>query len=39
VAIWQHLEPQLKGYGSSRLHRVRLYESRNNFVDYYGRGA
>ena len=39
IAIWQRLEPQLQVYGASRLHRVRLYESRDNFVDYYGRGA
>ncbi|MGQ0554099.1 MAG: 6-carboxytetrahydropterin synthase [Planctomycetota bacterium] len=32
AAIWERLEKPLKG----RLHRVRLYESAMNFVDYYG---
>ena len=36
VAFWQRLEPHLKGFEGCRLHRVRVYESRNNFVDYLG---
>ena len=36
VAFWDRLEPRLEGL-ACRLHRVRLYESRNNFVDYTGR--
>lgn len=36
VAIWKRMEPHLRGYEGCRLHRVRLYESRDNFVDYLG---
>jgi 6-pyruvoyltetrahydropterin/6-carboxytetrahydropterin synthase len=36
VAIWNRMEPLLSGYEGCRLHRVRLYESRDNFVDYLG---
>lgn len=36
IAFWDRLEPRLEGF-ECRLHRVRLYESRNNFVDYTGR--
>jgi 6-pyruvoyltetrahydropterin/6-carboxytetrahydropterin synthase len=38
VAFWQRIEPHLKGFEGCRLHRVRVYESRNNFVDFYGPG-
>ena len=38
VAFWERLEPRLKGFEGCRLHRVRVYESRNNFVDYLGAG-
>jgi len=33
IAIWQRLEQRLK---VARLHRVRLYELPDLFVDYYG---
>jgi 6-pyruvoyltetrahydropterin/6-carboxytetrahydropterin synthase len=33
IAIWQRLEPKLK---VAKLHRVRLYELPDLFVDYYG---
>jgi 6-pyruvoyltetrahydropterin/6-carboxytetrahydropterin synthase len=33
VAIWQRLQPHL---APARLHRVRLYEQPDLFVDYYG---
>jgi len=36
VAFWKRLEPRLRGFEGCRLHRVRVYESRNNFVDYLG---
>jgi 6-pyruvoyltetrahydropterin/6-carboxytetrahydropterin synthase len=36
VAFWKRLEPRLRGLEGCRLHRVRVYESRNNFVDYLG---
>ncbi len=38
VAFWQRIEPHLKGFEGCRLHRVRVCESRNNFVDYFGPG-
>jgi 6-pyruvoyltetrahydropterin/6-carboxytetrahydropterin synthase len=38
IAFWQRLEPRLKGFEGCRLHRVRVYESRNNFADYLGPG-
>jgi 6-pyruvoyltetrahydropterin/6-carboxytetrahydropterin synthase len=33
IAIWQRLEPKLQ---VARLHRVRLYELPDLFVDFYG---
>jgi 6-pyruvoyltetrahydropterin/6-carboxytetrahydropterin synthase len=36
VAFWKRIEPRLRGFEGCRLHRVRVYESRNNFVDYFG---
>ena len=39
VAFWRRLEPHLGGFEGCRLHRVRVCESRNNFVDYYGPTA
>jgi 6-pyruvoyltetrahydropterin/6-carboxytetrahydropterin synthase len=33
IAIWKRLEPKLK---LARLHRVRLYETHDLFVDFYG---
>lgn len=33
IAIWQRLQPKLK---VAQLHRVRLYEMPDLFVDYYG---
>jgi len=36
VAFWKRLEPRMRGFEGCRLHRVRVYESRNNFVDYLG---
>lgn len=32
IAIWQQLEPHIEG-----LHCVRLYETENNFVEYFGK--
>ena len=39
VAFWNRIEARLKGLEGCRLHRVRVYESRNNFVDYLGTRA
>ena len=36
VAFWDRLEPQIEAFDGCRLHRIRLYESRNNFVEYRG---
>jgi 6-pyruvoyltetrahydropterin/6-carboxytetrahydropterin synthase len=36
VMIWNRIEPHLKGFEGCRLQKVRLYESRDNFVDYLG---
>jgi 6-pyruvoyltetrahydropterin/6-carboxytetrahydropterin synthase len=33
ITIWQRLEPKLK---AARLHRVRVYETPDLFVDFYG---
>lgn len=34
AAIWERLAPELRGL----LFRIRLWESRHNFVDYHGPG-
>lgn len=45
VAFWKRIERGLERSAASqaavrrRLHRIRLYESRNNFVDYFGTDA
>ncbi|MFN0244500.1 MAG: 6-carboxytetrahydropterin synthase [Planctomycetota bacterium] len=36
VAFWHRIEERLRAFEGCRLHRVRLYESRNNYVDYFG---
>ena len=36
VAFWKRIEPRVKGFEGCHLHRVRVYESRSNFVDYRG---
>jgi 6-pyruvoyltetrahydropterin/6-carboxytetrahydropterin synthase len=36
VAFWKRIEPRISRFEGARLHRIRLYESRNNFVDYEG---
>lgn len=35
IAIWQQLEPPIQNEGC-KLHSIRLYETENNYVDYYG---
>ena len=39
VASWDRLEPSLQPYSGCQLQRIRLYESRNNFVEYRGQRA
>ena len=36
VAFWERIEGRLRTDGGCRLHRIRVYESRSNFVDYLG---
>ncbi len=36
IALWDEIEPELKAFEGCRLHRIRLYESRNNLVEYRG---
>jgi 6-pyruvoyltetrahydropterin/6-carboxytetrahydropterin synthase len=35
IAIWKQLEPHITALGC-RLHRVKLYETANNYVEYFG---
>ena len=35
IAVWNELEKHLKSY-NARLHCVRIEETENNFVEYYG---
>ncbi len=36
LAFWERLEPRLRDFEGCGLLRVRIYESRNNYVDYLG---
>jgi 6-pyruvoyltetrahydropterin/6-carboxytetrahydropterin synthase len=36
VAMWREIEREMKPFEPCRLHRVRLFESRNSYVDYRG---
>ena len=38
IDIWKRLQPQLAGAGS-RLHAVRVYETADLYVDYFGEPA
>lgn len=35
IAIWEQLEGEIKKIGGT-LHKVRLHETENNFVEYFG---
>ncbi len=35
IAIWEQLDAHVKALGAE-LHCIRLHESENNFVEYYG---
>jgi 6-pyruvoyltetrahydropterin/6-carboxytetrahydropterin synthase len=35
IAMWKQLEPQVSKHGC-RLHSLKLYETENNFVEYFG---
>ena len=39
VALWDRLEPEVREFEGCRLHRIRLWESRNNSVEYRGPEA
>jgi len=36
VGLWNQIEPEIQRYDGCRLHRIRLYESRDNLVEYHG---
>ncbi|GAB3337314.1 6-carboxytetrahydropterin synthase [Larkinella ripae] len=36
VEIWKILNPALQKITDAQLHRIRLYETPKNYVDYYG---
>jgi 6-pyruvoyltetrahydropterin/6-carboxytetrahydropterin synthase len=36
IAVWQRLEPKLR---NASLHRVRVYETPDLFVDFYGKDS
>jgi 6-pyruvoyltetrahydropterin/6-carboxytetrahydropterin synthase len=36
VAFWDRLETEIESFEGCRLNRIRVYESRNNFVEYRG---
>jgi 6-pyruvoyltetrahydropterin/6-carboxytetrahydropterin synthase len=36
IAFWGEIEPCLKDFEGCRLHRIRVRESRNNYVDFMG---
>jgi 6-pyruvoyltetrahydropterin/6-carboxytetrahydropterin synthase len=36
VAFWRQIEPRVRAFEGCQLRRIRVYESRNNFVDYAG---
>jgi 6-pyruvoyltetrahydropterin/6-carboxytetrahydropterin synthase len=36
IAFWSQLEPAIRKFKGCRLHRIRLYESRSNYVDCLG---
>lgn len=36
IAFWGQIEPEIRPIERCRLHRIRLYESRANFVEYRG---
>ena len=39
VAFWNRIAPEIERFDGARLHRIRLAESRSNYVDYYGPEA
>lgn len=39
VAFWERLQPRIEEHPGCALHRIRVYETRDAFVDYYGPEA
>lgn len=39
VAFWDRLQGDLNEIEGCRLHQIRLFESRENYVDYFGPGT
>jgi 6-pyruvoyltetrahydropterin/6-carboxytetrahydropterin synthase len=39
VAFWKRIEPRISDFEGAHLNRIRLYESRSNFVDYHGEAT
>ena len=39
VALWHLIEPELRPFRGCRLHRIRLFESKNSYVDFMGAGS
>src|SRR5262245_29253090 len=38
IALWNQIEPEVRPFEGCRLHRIRLFESRNSYVDFLGPG-
>lgn len=38
IGIWGRIAPKIEDFRGCRLHRIKLYESRSNFVVYRGPG-
>jgi 6-pyruvoyltetrahydropterin/6-carboxytetrahydropterin synthase len=36
MEIWNILEPEIHVFPNCRLHKIKLYETERNFVEYYG---
>jgi 6-pyruvoyltetrahydropterin/6-carboxytetrahydropterin synthase len=36
IALWDVIEPEVRPFEGCRLHRIRLFESRNSYVEYLG---
>ena len=39
VAFWERLAPRIDDHPGCRLHRLRVYEGPDSFVDYFGPGS
>jgi len=39
VALWGQIEPEVRRFEGCQLHRIRLFESRNSYVDFLGPTA